>query len=214
MLDPRNQISAVSRTLATGDTPAGDGRVLTMSQVYDTGIDDLWDVVTSPERISRWFLPVTGELREGGHYQLQGNAGGTVTACDRPNSYAATWEFGGMVSWIEVHLTALGDGRTRFELRHRAPVDEVMAEQFGPGAVGLGWEGAFLGLASYLTERPASITPEEGLAWMMSAEGREFLRLSSEAWVEADIADGTDPATARRLGGAVLAAYTTAPDPA
>jgi uncharacterized protein YndB with AHSA1/START domain len=185
-----------------------------MSQIYDTDIDDLWDVVTSPDRISRWFLPVTGELREGGHYQLQGNAGGTITECDEPNSYAATWEFGGMVSWIEVHLTAAGDGRTKFELRHLAPVDEAMAEQYGPGAVGLGWEGGFWGLANYLADRQSSITPEEGLAWMMSPDGKEFMRLSSDAWIEADIADGTEPAKARRLGDAVFAAYTTAPDQA
>ena len=214
MLDIKDQISAVSRKLASGDTPGGEGRVLTMSQAYDTDIDDLWEVVTSPERISRWFLPVTGELREGGHYQLEGNAGGTVTACDKPRSYAATWEFGGMVSWIEVHLTPEGDGRTRFELRHLAPVDEAMAEQFGPGAVGLGWEGGFWGLANYLADRESSVTPEEGLAWMMSADGKEFLRLSSEAWIAADVADGTDPAKARRLGDAVYAAYTTMPDQA
>jgi uncharacterized protein YndB with AHSA1/START domain len=208
MRDVTNHISAVSRTLATGNTPGGEGRVLTISQVYDTDIDDLWDVVTDPERISRWFLPVTGDLTLGGHYQVEGNAGGTVTACDKPNSYAATWEFGEMTSWIEVHLTALGDDRTRFELRHLAPVDEAMAEQFGPGAVGLGWDGALWGLAHHLDDREASITPEEGRTWMASPEGQKFMRLSSDAWVAADIADGTEPAKARRLGDAVYAAYT------
>ena len=119
-----------------------------------------------------------------------------------------------MVSWIEVHLTAEGDNRTRFELRHLAPVDEAMAEQYGPGAVGLGWEGAFWGLANHLADRQSSITPEEGLAWMMSSDGTEFMRLAGDAWIAADIADGTEPDKARRRGDAVLAAYTTPPDQA
>jgi len=214
MIDVKGQIAAVSRALGTEELESGPGRVLTISQVYDTGIEDMWDVVSSADRISRWFLPISGDLREGGRFQLEGNAGGTITTCDKPRSYAATWEFGGMVSWIEVHLTPAGDGRTRFELRHLAPVDEAMAEQFGPGAVGLGWDGGLWGLANHLAAPGSSMTPQEGLAWMASPEGKEFMRLSSDAWIEADIADGTEPEKARRLGDAVYAAYTTVPDQA
>jgi uncharacterized protein YndB with AHSA1/START domain len=210
MLDVKSQIAAVSRALGTEELESGPGRVLTIGQVYDTGIDDLWDVVTSPGRISRWFLPISGDLREGGRFQLEGNAGGTITRCDKPNSYAATWEFGGMVSWIEVTLTPSAGG-TRFELRHLAPVDEAMAEMYGPGAVGLGWDGGLLGLANYVADRESAITPEEGLAWMATPDGKEFMRLAGDAWIDADIADGTDPAKARRLGDAVYAAYTTDP---
>ena len=25
---------------------------------YDTTVDDLWDAITTPERLARWFLPV------------------------------------------------------------------------------------------------------------------------------------------------------------
>jgi uncharacterized protein YndB with AHSA1/START domain len=213
MIDVKSQIAAVSRALGTEELESGPGRVLRIGQVYDTGIDDLWDVVTSPDRIARWFLPVSGDLREGGRFQLEGNAGGTITRCDKPNSYAATWEFGGMVSWIEVTLTPAAGG-TRFELRHLAPVDEAMAEMYGPGAVGLGWDGGLLGLANYVADRDASITPAEGMAWMGTPDGKEFMRLSSDAWIDADIADGTEPEKARRLGDAVYAAYTTAPDQA
>ena len=37
-----------------------------VEDVYDTGIDDLWDACTSPERLARWVAEVTGDLREGG----------------------------------------------------------------------------------------------------------------------------------------------------
>jgi len=46
------------------------------------------------------------------------------------------------------------------------------------------------------------------MAWMASADGREFMRLSSDAWAEADIAAGTDPQRARTLADNTYAAYT------
>ncbi|MBO3739029.1 SRPBCC family protein [Actinoplanes flavus] len=207
MIDVKEQISAVRRTIGSRVLDAGEARVMTISQAYDTDVDDLWDVVTNPERIPRWFLPVSGELREGGKYQFEGNAGGTITRCDRPRSVAATWEFGGGVSWVEVRLTPEADGRTRFELEHVAHVDDEHWEKYGPGAVGLGWEGAFWGLANHLADPDAPLSPEAAMAWMMSDDGKQFMRLSADAWTEADIAYGTEPEQARRQAENTLKAY-------
>ena len=44
----------------------------------------MWDACTDPERIGRWFLPVSGDLRLGGRYQLEGNAGGEILRCEPP----------------------------------------------------------------------------------------------------------------------------------
>jgi uncharacterized protein YndB with AHSA1/START domain len=208
MTDVKQQISDVRRTIGSRVLEAGEARVLTISQVYDTDVEDLWDVVTSAERIPRWFLPISGELREGGRYQLEGNAGGTVTGCDRPRSYTATWEYGDQVSWIEVRLSDAGGGRSRFELEHVAHVADELADQFGPGAVGIGWDMGLLGLANYLGDRDAALDPKAAMAWMVSADGKEFMRLSSDAWAEADIAAGTDPQRARTLAENTYAAYT------
>ncbi|BFU42513.1 SRPBCC family protein [Krasilnikovia sp. MM14-A1004] len=208
MIDAKEQISAVRRTLGSRVLEAGEARVLTISQVYDTDIDDLWDVVTTAERIGRWFLPVSGDLREGGHYQLEGQAGGTITRCDKPRSYAATWEYGGNVSWIEVRLIAESADRTRFELEHVAHVEDELADQYGPGAVGVGWDSGVLGLANHLADPAAPRDPEAIAAWIASPEGREFMRLSSEAWAEADIAAGADPERARKQAAQTYAAYT------
>ncbi len=209
MIDAKEHISQVRRTLGDRVLDAGEARVLTISQVYDTDIDDLWDVVTSAERIPRWFLPISGDLKEGGHYQFEGNAGGTITRCDKPRSYAATWEFNGMMSWVEVRLTPEGGG-TRFELEHVAHVGDEMMDQFGPGAAGVGWDSGLWGLANYLSDPHTTMNPENAAVWLASDEGKQFLKMSSDAWADADIAYGTEPEKARRLAANTYAAYTGA----
>ncbi|MDQ7803172.1 SRPBCC family protein [Amycolatopsis sp. A133] len=211
MIDVSHQISAVRRTVGRRVLEAGEARVMTISQVYDTDVDDMWDAVTSAERIPRWFLPVSGELRVGGKYQLEGNAGGTVERCDPPKSFAATWEMHGGVSWIEVRLTPEGDG-TRFELEHVAHVDDHW-DQFGPGAVGIGWDMALTALVRHLAAGPGYVVdPQEAMAWMASPEGVEFVTKAGEAWYEAHVAGGEDEAVARAQAGRCLAAYTAQPE--
>jgi len=163
MIEVRHQISAVRRLIGTRVVAAGEARVMTISQAYQTGIDDLWDACTNPERISRWFLPVSGELRLGGRFQIQGNASGTIERCDPPKSFGATWEFGGEVSWIEVRLNPEADGSTRLELEHTAHVDDERWAEFGPGAVGIGWDMGFMGLANHLSSGNA-VDPQEAAA--------------------------------------------------
>ncbi|WP_338017672.1 SRPBCC family protein [Streptomyces adustus] len=136
MIDVTHRINAVRRQVGKRDFKAGEARVVVVSQTYDAPLDDVRDACTDPERIPRWFPPVEGELPPGGHYQLQGNAGGTVERCDPPKSFLATWEFGGEVSWIELRLAPQGEDATRFELEHIAHVDDTKWAEFGPGAVG------------------------------------------------------------------------------
>lgn len=208
MIDVTQQINAVRRTLGKRTLEAGEARVSTISQVYDTDIDDLWDVVSSAERIPRWFLPISGELKEGGSYQLEGNASGTVTRCDKPRGYSATWEFAGEVSWIEVRLTPEGSG-TRFELEHVAHVKDEWWDQFGPGATGVGWDGGMYGLAAYLADPDGPrITPEQAAAWAMTDEGKSLMRQSSDKWAELAVAGGDDPAVARERADRTYAFYT------
>ncbi|GAA3741773.1 uncharacterized protein YndB with AHSA1/START domain [Spinactinospora alkalitolerans] len=212
MIDVTHQISAVRRRVGTRTLEAGEARVVTVAQTYDATVDDVWDACTSAERIARWFMPVSGDLRVGGHYQLEGNAGGTVQRCDPPKGFAATWEYGGEVSWIEVRLTAEPQGGTRFELEHVAHVDDERWAEFGPGAVGIGWDMGLTGLALHLASGEA-VDAEQGAAWAASEEGRRFMSLSSREWCDASIAAGTDEAEARAAAERVTAAYTApAPD--
>lgn len=112
MIEVIHQINAVQRQVGTRALAAGEARTITISQSYHATIDDLWDACTKPERIARWFLPVSGELVAGGRFQIEGNASGTVQRCDPPKSFAATWEYGEETSWIEVRLTAQAQDRT------------------------------------------------------------------------------------------------------
>jgi len=209
MFDVKKQVAAVRREVGTRTIEAGEARVSTISQVYATDIDDLWEAVTTPERIGRWFLPVSGEFKEGGSYQFEGNAGGTVTRCDKPRGYDATWEFGGMVSHIEVRLTPEGDG-TRFELVHYGLVPDEMWDQFGPGATGVGWDGGFMGLARHLLDPSAPPNPEAFADYHNTDEGRAFYRAAADAWGAAAQAAGDDPAKAKESADRTYAFYTGA----
>lgn len=206
-IDVEHHVSEVSRSVGTKTLESGEARLLTVTRVYPTDVSDLWDACTNPERISRWFLPVSGDLREGGHYSVEGNAEGTVQECEPPRRFAATWEFGGQVSWIEVRITDEGDGRSRFTLEHVAHVDDDMWAEFGPGAVGVGWDGALMGLALHVTDNEAS-KPADLAAWPASDAGRRFYRGSSAAWREASIAAGTDPAEAEAAAQRTTSFYT------
>ena len=206
MIDIHEQIGSVRRHLADRIVDGREARVLTIGRTYDTTVEDLWQACTDPERIRRWFLPVSGELREGGSYRLEGNAGGVIERCDPPHGFSATWEFGGQVSWIEVRISEDPGGGAHLELDHIAHVDDRWGE-FGPGAVGIGWDGALLGLTRYLATGEG-MDPKEAEAWMTSEEGRRFYRLSGDAWCAADIASGTDADKARAASQRTIAFYT------
>ena len=132
-IDIGRHIGAVSRRLENREHEGRMARVARASRGYDTTIDDLWDAITSAERIPRWFLPISGDLRLGGRYQLTGNAGGTITRCEPPRHLAVTWEYGGETSWVTVTLTQDGAG-TRLDLEHMAHVKDEFWDQYGPGA--------------------------------------------------------------------------------
>jgi uncharacterized protein YndB with AHSA1/START domain len=215
MPDPRDPIASagmVAREIRTGERGGAATKVLTARRTYRADQADVWDALTNPERLPRWFLPVSGDLRVGGRYQFEAQAGGTVERCDAPELLAVTWEFGGNLSWVEVRLSGSGEG-TVLELVHEAPVDPKMWEQYGPGAVGIGWDGLLHSLGYHLTTAEA-LDPEEWERWMTSPMGVAYARLLGEAWGEAAVADGEDPVAAKAAVDAVVAFYTTAPEEA
>jgi uncharacterized protein YndB with AHSA1/START domain len=210
MIEVAEEISAVRRQVSGRMLEAGEARVITVSRSYPAELADVWDACTNPERIPRWFLPVSGELKEGGRFQLKGNAGGTITRCDPPHGFDATWEMGGDVSWIELRLTDEGSGLTLFRLSHIAHVDDERWAQFGPGALGVGWDSGLIGLHQHLTTRQP-VDPAKAAEWSASEEGRRFLAASSDAWYDASVASGTDLAEARAAADRTTAFYTGMP---
>jgi uncharacterized protein YndB with AHSA1/START domain len=205
-VDVDHQINAVQRNVGKRTIDTGEAHVLTISQSYDTDQADLWDAVTNIERIPRWLMPISGDLQVGGSYQLEGNANGTILTCDPPKNFTATWEYGGNVSWIDVSVNDDGPDRARLVVEHIAHVDDEMSRQFGPGAVGIGWDSMLLGLALHLSTGE-SVDPAVGQQWLATEDGRRFLTLSGEEWYTANVALGTDPATARAAADRCLKAY-------
>lgn len=205
-IDPVAAMGAVVREVANVEKDGKAAQRVRATRVYEAPIADVWDAITSAERIPRWFLPIEGDLRVGGKYQLVGNAGGDIVTCDPPRHLAITWGMHGDASWVEVRLVELHAERTRLELEHTASVPEEMRKKYGPGGVGIGWDLCLLGLEMHL-ESGASIT-EEGKAWAASEDGKVFVRGASERWGEASIGAGTDPAEARAAATATTGFYT------
>jgi len=205
--DVARAIGAVTREVRQLTHEGKPAQAVIASRTYATGIEDLWDAITNIERIPRWFAPVSGELRLGGRYQIEGNASGTVTACDPPNSFRLTWEFAGNVSWVTVTLTRADDEATHLELEHLAVIDPDWEARYGPGAGGVGWDLSLLGLGQHI-DTGAGLPPEASTEWLGTDNYRDFVRASSEAWQVADVAAGKPPDEAAAAAANTAAFYT------
>lgn len=211
MIEVDEQIEAVRRRVVRTTTDGRQQEGIELAQELPTDAADLWDAVTSADRVPRWFLPLEGDLREGGRYALQGNASGTIERCVAPESFALTWEFGGDVSHVVVRVAPAGEDRATLTLEHLAPAGDASWAEFGPGAGGVGWDLSFLGLALYVGSRGA-FDPDAGTSWAGEEDGTRFIALSGGAWHDADVAAGADPATARAAADRTIAAYAAEPD--
>ena len=201
----KDHLNAVKRSVSYLDRNGSSASAITLVRSYDTKIEELWDIITNIERIPRWFLKISGELKLGGHFQLEGNAGGTITMCKPPSHVAMTWEFAGDTSWVDLQLSNDGSHRTQLTLMHIAHLSPHW-DQYGPGATGVGWEGGFLGLALYLTHPNKPKLDESTFA--TSSSGRAFYVGSSEMWGEAAIANGTDTNKAKAAVKQTTGFYT------
>ncbi|HZX04180.1 SRPBCC family protein [Kribbella sp.] len=182
MIDILEHINAVQREVSrTGETVT-----VVMRRTYRAEPAEVWDALTDPERMRRWFMPVSGDLKVGGSFQLEGNAGGEILECDPPKRFKVT--FGGPNSLVELRLLPGADSSTDLELEHS--MDAAPAPG-GAGAlwVGPGWDGGLLGLALYVNgELPADADPT---AMANSAEVIKYNEYSVRAWIEAVRASGT-----------------------
>ena len=161
---------------------------------------EVWDALTDPERIERWFYPVSGDLQPGGTFQLEGNAGGEIKSCEPPRLLKVT--FGGPTSLVELRLSPDGEDRTVLELEHIVPIALAMN---GAGSlyVGPGWDGAFVALDLYLN----GVVADDPVAAASSPEALELSRQSVHAWIAAVEASGT--ATADEIAAAAEMSFAT-----
>jgi uncharacterized protein YndB with AHSA1/START domain len=203
-MDYSNALGIEGRAVKDAEYQGQPVRIVSGSRTYSAEIEDLWDAITNSERIPRWFAPITGELKLGGRYQLEGNAGGDITRCDPPRALDITWECGN-VSWVTVRLESVTGG-TRLTLEHlmgRDEASEAHWKKYGPGATGVGWELGFLGLGLYLESGEAVIESEI----MASPHGNAFIENCARSWSDAHIRSGEDAATASAMAAETAAFY-------
>lgn len=196
-MDISRLVGAVTREISTRDVNGRPARVLVASRTYDTSIEDLWDALTSPERLPRWMGPVSGDFRLGGRYTIEGNASGEIVACEPPHHLAVTWVFGGDTSWVDVSLEARSADMAELRLEHVAHVPEGFWKQYGPGATGVGWELALVALEDVVARVEGRIAMDDEGAFLSTHDGQRFLSACSGAWAEASIAAGTGEDAAR-----------------
>jgi hypothetical protein len=90
-------------------------------------------------------------------------------------------------------------------LEHTAIIEDHW-NQFGPGAVGIGWDLAVMGFARHLATG-AWGAHGAAAAWMGSPNGKEFMSRSGEFWRAAHVASGVDPASAKERSDRTIAFY-------
>ena len=193
MIDIARHLSAVHREVSA--KPETETVRVLLRRSYDAEIDDVWSAVTDPERVRRWFLPLTGDLRVGGTFNLEGNAGGDILDCQPPGLLRVT--FGGPTSTVELRLTpdAERDGATVLELDHSVPL-AMAGSAAGALYVGPGWDGAVMGLGLFLAGEPI----EDPVAMANSLEVQEFSLESLRVW--AAIARASNSATEDEIAAA------------
>ena len=180
MIDVRHQISAVERqvgrrTLAAGAGPGGDdqpelprpgrGRMGRLHQPRAAA-----PLVPAGHRRAPGgrSLPAEGQRRA-----APSSAATRRTPSPLPGSTAAR------SAGSRCRITAEGE-RARLQLEHIAHVDDERWAEFGPGAVGVGWDLGFRGLAEHLaTGADAEPEPSSGPP---PRTGVRFMTESSEAW--------------------------------
>jgi uncharacterized protein YndB with AHSA1/START domain len=102
--------------------PAGDARVAVFTRTYETTVEDLWDACTNPERLSRWYVPITGDLRVGGEFQQVNMGSGTILICDPPHLLKLS--LGGGVDELELRISSGAEtGTAGLELQHATTLD-------------------------------------------------------------------------------------------
>lgn len=150
-----------SRILGSLRSADGAG-VVRIEDRYNTDIDDLWEALTDPERLRRWYGAVEGDLRLGGVFRtyIAGAdiaSSGRVEVCEPPGrllvttretdeSYGRGQGVPPHDATIEATLTSDGD-QTILVIEVRGmPLDKI-------AFYGAGWQIHAENLAGYIAGR-------------------------------------------------------------
>jgi uncharacterized protein YndB with AHSA1/START domain len=152
------QGSAIDGSLGSRD---GKG-IVVMKSRYATDPADLWSAITEPERLTRWYGKVEGDLQEGGEFTLfvhgsHWEGRGRINVCDPPRKLQVTMaEEGRSEGVLTAELIPDGTHTALVIERSNVPLDKLVAH-------GAGWHLHVEDLAAYLAVRE---TRDWGTAWL------------------------------------------------
>lgn len=197
-----DEINTVVRRITT----SGEAHQVIVERVFDTDAADLWDACTNPQRLARWFEPVTGDLTLGGRYTLiRSGTEGDIRRCEPTRHLAITWEYQGSLSHVEFDLVPVEKERTVLRLTHHCPPDDHW-DSYGPAAAGVGWEESLRALALHLAGDPRC-DPDAMDEFAGTPEGRELTEWAAREWGRADHEAGTPENDAQARGRRTAAFY-------
>ncbi len=208
-MDFKRAFGADIREVGKGEREGRPTHLVRAARTYPTSQEDLWTAIADKQRIERWFGNVSGDFKRGGRFSIEGNADGDIISCDPPHTLALTWEFGGNKSWVTATIQDVEDGAL-LTLEHELPTDEESEahwEKFGPGATGVGWEMAILGLDGHVQTNGQKVI-EAGQVWVEGEESKNRLRSWAEAWGKAHAEDGTPMKIAMETAARTANFYT------
>jgi uncharacterized protein YndB with AHSA1/START domain len=139
----------------TGELLIEGGRgTIRMDDLYRTDIDDLWDAITSPDRLARWLGTVEGDLRVGAVVQMSLVSGwdgpARVDVCEPPYRLALTANpAADDETRMEATLTREGE-HTRLRIEESGFSLDILPFH------GSGWQTHVEDLRAYLEDRPVS----------------------------------------------------------
>lgn len=115
-------------------------QMVTLVRRYRAPVREVWDAITTPERIARWYGTITGPppRRPGDAFEVELGGGmlrrAALESCEAPSVLAYTWWSGdGDPGLVRIDLEAVGD-ETRLTVRHDRLRPHRMVQYGG------GWE--------------------------------------------------------------------------
>jgi uncharacterized protein YndB with AHSA1/START domain len=164
----------------------GDHKTLVIRRALTAPVERVWSALTDPKQVSRWYLPLEGDLREGGYYVLVGNAVGEIRRCDPLRELALSWVYGEFESKLGLRFGPHQSG-TMLELVHGPiPIDMIANPTPELWGLAVNWEMLLSGLDDFLAGKTPSGLAIEWMPRLSHEERSASMALANalnDAWV-------------------------------